>query len=262
MKPDCPEFFLFLASHAPWGKSPSVPADLFQVLGHALRPDRFDENDPARRPFTGTQEDIDFWLMKTDPESLGRYLYLKKAGKQSYYLAVDWVDPAHEWVRSRGDYSNLYGRVKGTPAEVVVQVWQEFCRILKPFHAFLDTEDQYNRRAHKILRDGSISKTTGWYKERLPGFFAYNYFGNVYLRHWGERVNKLPHAYKESDVNGLFISAPSGLDLESNMPAVFSPADLEIIETLGSEWFHLPGQTDQIRAPTLEEFIAATPQRE
>ena len=215
---------------------------------------------PPRRTYTGTQGDIDFWLKKKNPESLGRHLYLKKAGKRSYYFAVDWVDPEHEWVQSRGDYSRLYGRVKGTSAEVVVQVWQELCRLLLPFHAFLDTYDQYNRRAHRVLRDGSISKSTGWYFERLPGFFAHNYFGNVYLRRWGTKVQHLPAACTAPDANGLFVSAPSGLDPEEPVSEAYSPDDLTIIQTLGPEWFHLPRQPDRVHAPSLEEFLKATPQ--
>jgi hypothetical protein len=239
--------------------SPSIPTALLRVLHCSLRPDRFDEKDPARRKFSGSQNDVDFWLKKSNPDSLGRYLHLKKLGKQSFYLAVHWVDPEHEWVRTRGDFNELYGGLKGIPVELVVQLWRELCRVLLPFHAFLDTLDQYNRRAHKVLPDGSISKTRGWYSERLPGLFAHNYFGDVYLRQWGTRVRNLPAGLTTADANGLFVTAPSGLDLEGRMSEVYSPEDLAVIQVLGPEWFHLPGHADQVHAPSLDEFMAATP---
>jgi hypothetical protein len=44
------------------------------------------------------------------------------------------------------------------------------------------------------------------------------------------------------------------------MHDVYSPDDLAIIQTLSPEWFHLPHKMDQSHAPSLEEFIQATPQ--
>lgn len=253
MKPISAELYLFVASYAPWGRSPSIPAGLFQVLEPVLRPDRFDENDPARRKYTGTQEDIDFWLKKT-PDALGRWLHIKKKGrKQSYSFVIDWVDPEHEWVRNRGDYSKLYGSLKGIPTEAVVQVWRELCRHLHPFHAFLDTFDQYKRRAQKVR---------GWYFERLPGLFAYNFFGKVYEKNWGPKVlASLPEEFVTRTENGFFLRAPSGLDMSGERQGAYSPEDWAIIKTIGEGRFHLPQQESKaVQAPSLTEFRAATPQ--
>jgi hypothetical protein len=227
----------------------------------ALRPDWFDENDPARRKYTGTQEDIDFWLRKKSPDALGRWLHFKKMGKQSYYLVAHWVDPEHEWVRSRGDYSELYGRFRGMPSEEVVGVWQELCRLLLPFHAFLDTVDQYNRRAHRVLHDGSISKTRGWYFERLPGLFAHNFFGNVYEKNWGPKVvASLREEFVTHTDYGFFLRSPSGLDMSGERQGAYSPEDWAVIKTIGEGRFHLPDREDNsVQAPSLAEFRAATP---
>jgi hypothetical protein len=146
-------------------------------------------------------------------------------------------------------------------AKAIVALWENLCRSLDPFHAFLDTDRNYHRRAHEVAADGRITgKNTGWYLRYLPGFFAYNYYGTAYLRRWDEAVKRLPATLMAPNANGLFVSAPSGLDLEGRMSEVYSPDDFTIIQTLGPEWFHLPDQPDRVHAPSPAEFLAATPQ--
>src|SRR5262249_55506181 len=92
------------------------------------------------------------------------------------------------------------------------------------------------------------------------GFFHITTTAPVYLRRWGKRPETLPSHLVTPDADGIFLVAPSGLDIEDQMTEVYSPDDLAVIQTLGPEWFHLPGQLDRGYAPTLEEFLAATPQ--
>jgi hypothetical protein len=222
-------------------------------------PQKFDDQDPPRRPYSGGAEDVHFWLAKGEQE-WGRWLHFRHKSKDHVFEAVlDWVDSKSEPMKSRGDYHSMFMVVKTKRPERMVAFWQAACRSLHPFHAFLDTKANYNRRAHTVSVDGQVSKSSGWYTQRLPGFFAHNYFGSVYLRLWGDAARRLPASIFTPDANGLFVSAPSGLDLEGRTSEVYTADDLAVIQALGPEWFHLPDQPDQDHAPALEEFLAATP---
>jgi hypothetical protein len=261
MTEDARSLFLYLASYAPWHEATAYPERLFRCLEEAgFRPERYDDRDPPRRRFTGTEQDVPFWFAKRG--RAGRWLqFQRQTHPHPYGMTVHWVDRNIEFYRTRGDYHNLYMWPAAEDAKAAVALWESLCRSLHPFHAFLDTDRNYNRRAHEVAPDGRITnKNTGWYLQRIPGLFAYNYFGTVYLRRWGAAVRNLPATLTTPDANGLFVAAPSGLDLEARMSEVYSPDDLAIIQALGPEWFHLPGQPDRVHAPTLEEFIAATPQ--
>jgi hypothetical protein len=255
--------FLYMATYAPWNESPVYPRRLFRCLEEAgLRPERLDDRDPPRRRYTSTEEDVQFWFAKR--EGAGPYLqFQRRTHPNPYGLILHWMDLAIEFYRIRGDYHYLYMWIAPDDAQLILGLWRNLCRSLHPFHALLDTRRDHDRRAYEVAPDGRVvNKPMGGYLQRIPGIFAYNYFGTVYLRKWGEAVKNLPASLITPDANGLFVSAPSGLDLEGRMSEVYSPDDLAIIQTLGPEWFHLPGQPDRVHAPSLEEFLAATPQPE
>lgn len=261
MKIDERSLYLFMATYAPWNESPAYPQRFFRCLEESgFRPERYDDRDPPRRRFTGNEQDVQFWFAKR--QGAGRWLHFQRqAHPHPYGMTVHWVDRNIEFYRTRGDFHELCMWPAAEDAKAVVALWESLCRNLHPFHAFLDTDRNYNRRAHEIAPDGRITnKNTGWYLHYLPGLFAYNYFGTVYLRRWGASVQNLSAALTAPDVNGLFVAAPSGLDLEGRMSEVYSPGDLAIIQTLGTEWFHLPDQTDRKHGPSLDEFAATTPQ--
>jgi hypothetical protein len=252
--------FLHLASYARWDQAEMYPINLFRSFGPDLAPQAFDDKDPPRRPYTGDTPDVRFWMNKADKE-WGRWLFVRHKSKAHVYTGVtQWMDLDKEPMKSRGDYHSMYLTVKTKQPNRVIEFWRSACIGLQPFHAFLDTELNYNRRAHEVAPDGQVkNKNTGWYLQRIPGFFAYNYFGTVYLRRWGAKVENLPASLTAPDTNGLFVFAPSCLDLEGRRSDVYSPEDLAIIQTLGPEWFHLPDRPDRVHAPSLDEFLAATP---
>jgi hypothetical protein len=280
-----PDLFFFMASYMPWDTSVVIPRQVFRILSSTLLPQRFDDHDPPRRRYTGSEEDVILWLKKRHPQQWGGFLHFERRGKnQPYYLIVDWVNLAVGMIQQRGDYNELYGLIKWADVGTAIRLWQGLCEVLRPFHAFLDTEFQYIRKAHRFLRNGLIDKTTGWYRKRLPGLFAYNFFGNVYVQKWGRRVlEALPPEWITFTPEGFYLYAPSGLDLQAPelisyngrgycfwsrpisvdpswlQPYEYSPEDRAIIRLLGEEWFHLPDRPDRDCAPTLEEFRAATP---
>lgn len=260
MKQTIPELFLYFASYSGWGSRVEYATGLFQAFGVDLVPQKFDDREPPRRVYSGGNDDIRFWMAKKE-EEWGRWLHIRhKSNPHRYHGVLQWMDLSREPMASRGDYHSFFMTATTINPERFVTFWRTVCVKLHPFHAFLDTKVNYNRRAHDVAVSGQVSKNTGWYLERLPGFFSHNYFGTVYLRRWREAVEHLPASIITPDANGLFVSAPSGLDLEGRMSDVYSPDDNAIIQTLGPEWFHLPDQPDRVHAPPLEEFLVATPQ--
>jgi hypothetical protein len=237
------------------------PINLFRSFGQDIAPQEFDDKNPPRRLYSGDSDDLRFWMHQAEG-AWGRWLFVRHKSKAHRYRGViDWMDLDNEPMKMRGDYHSIYFTIKTKQPKRIVEFWRSACRGLHPFHAFLDTERNYHRRAFEVTEDGLVTnKPTGGYLQRIPGFFAYNYFGTVYRQKWGAATKTLPSSLTAVDANGLFVSAPSGLDLEGCQTEVFSPEDLAIIRTLGSEWFHLPSQPDHVHAPSLEEFIAATPQ--
>ncbi len=259
MKKIVSELFLHLASYSRWGTAEGYPSGLFRAFGEGLLPQRFDDRDPPRRPFAGDVSDVRFWMSKGEQE-WDRWLFLRHKSKDhSLQGVVNWVDRSREPMKSRGDYSSLYMTIKTKAPTQIVEFWRSACIALQPFHGFLDTLDRYYRRAHEVEDDGQINKLTGWYTQRLPGFFAHNYFGTVYLRRWGDAARKIPASFTTPDATGLFVTAPSGFDFVGRMNEVYTPDDLAVIQALGPEWFHLPDQPDRVHAPSLAEFLAATP---
>lgn len=254
------DLFVYLASYAPWGQE-NYAHTLFRLFGEDLSPQRYDGRDPPRRNYTGDAHDVQFWTAKGEQE-WGRWLFCRrKANDHDYHAVIHWIDRTKEPMKSRGDYHSMYLTVKTTNPLRVMDFWRSACVELHSFHGFLDTGEQCNGRAHEVGDDGQIiRKLTGWYLQRLPGFFAYNYFGSVYLRRWGEELlGRLPAGCIDRVTNGMFIVAPSGLGVKGQSVEVYPPDDLAIIQTLGPEWFHLPTQPDQVHAPSLEEFLATTP---
>lgn len=261
MTPNSYRLFLYLASYAHWESDPQYALQLFSSLERfGLCPHRLDERDPPKRLFKGGEAEVKFWFAKK--RGMGRRIFAERTGQLPVYsLTANWVDRGLELARVRGDYHSLQMSitVDDSSADDALSLWRDLCKGLAPHHAFLDTEDAYNLRAHHVTADGHITKSTGWYLQRLPGFFAHNYFGKVYLRRWGPAVERLPTSYIAPNGRGLFIDAPSRLDLTGQRNVVYSPDDIAIIQAIGHEWFRLPGRVDHSIAPSPEEFLAATP---
>src|SRR5262249_6440849 len=203
---------------------------LFRCLEEAgLRPERLDDRDPPRRRFTGTEQDVQFWFAKR--EGAGPYLqFQRRTHPNPYGMTVKWWDWSFEFYRTRGDYHNLNMWVAPDDAQSIVALWKNLCRSLHPFHALLDTRRNHDRRAYEMTPEERATSITGrpmgGYLQRIPGLFAYNYFGTVYIRRWGEVLKNLPASLTALDANGLFVFAPSGLDLEGRMSEMYSPEDL------------------------------------
>lgn len=260
MTPNGYRLFLYLASYTHWDSDPKYALQLFSCLERfGFCPHRLDERDPPKRLFKGGETDAKFWFAKK--RGMGRRLFAERTGQLPVFsLTAHWVDRGIELARVRGDYHSLQMSitVDERSADTALSLWRDLCEGLDPHHAFLDMEDAYNLRAHHVTSDGHVTKSTGWYLQRLPGFFAHNYFGRVYLRRWGPAVATLPTSYIAPNGQGLFIDAPSRLDLTGQRNAVYSPDDIAIIQAIGPEWFRLPGRVDHSIAPSAEEFLSAT----
>src|SRR5262249_22713868 len=96
--------FLYIATYAPWNTSAIYPERLFRCLEEVgLRPERYDDRDPPRRRFTGTEEDFQFWFAKR--EGAGPYLqFQRRTHPNPYGLIVHWMNLTIEFYRIRGDY--------------------------------------------------------------------------------------------------------------------------------------------------------------
>lgn len=252
------ELFFYIASYDNWHESKQFPIGFFEALRKSgMDIDVFDCNDPPRRAFLCNKQDIEFWL-----ENLGqnwsRWLFAKKKNKEKFNVTIQLVNRNIEAVKSRGDYHCLYGSIKTDSIDNIKSFWELLCIRLSPFHGFLDTLSQYNRRAHKIRSDGSIEKITGWYRQFLPGFFAYNYFGEVYKTKWGKEVIvALPSDPVKDFHKGIFVWAPSGLRENNHCIPVYTEEDRDILERIGIEKFRLPDRfTVDKNAPNLEAFLA------
>lgn len=237
------DLFFYLASHAPWERSPDHPRVLLAALdAEALGPDLIDDADPPKRTRRSRREEEDFWLGMPPGEGY-RWLFFRRRRHDCYHITVTCVDRQREPIRSRGDYHSLYGSIRtGRPARAV-RMWRRLCPAMGAFHGLLDTYSAYSRRAHEVLPDGTVRKNTGWYSRCLPGLFARNYFGDVFLRNWGPTVvASLPPDPVSAPHRGRFLTAPSGLRDLAEGDAPYSRADLDVIGRIGGWRFHRPGQ--------------------
>jgi hypothetical protein len=86
---------------------------------------------------------------------MGRWLFgQRRIRPNPYDLTVHWVDRTIELARVRGDYHSLFMTMDAEDFSLVISFWETLCRRMHPFHAFLDTERDYNRRAYELSPTG------------------------------------------------------------------------------------------------------------
>lgn len=252
------DFVFSLSSYSDWGTDGRYARSLFECLArNGYVPERLDDRDPPRRLFSGTETDLSFWSAKPE-NAWSRWLFIRaRADHERMDVTVHWVDRSVEPILSRGDHHSLYAVIRTARQADLVDCWQALCQTTNAFHGFLDYLAVYNFRAHQVSPDGTVAKNPPRYLDRLPGFFAHNFFGGVYLARWGESVAQaatiLPTLRVEK---GLFVSEESGLSLEWSRDQPHSANAMRFTEALGSADFHLPGRNDLFpSAPRLEEFL-------